>query len=939
MAKENITPTITPASFTPNDEITIEYDATGTLLADLDDTYIWVWIPSVNVDAKYNVNPANSNADLSANAKFEKTVEGDKTLFTIKFVPQEFFAQPICLDTKLGMLIKGNDWSDGQSEDHEADMTPLESCFVVNLLLPEEDPFFLEPDQGLQVRAESSDPATFTLSVDGQQVHSQSNATYYSYQHAVPQTEGTFPVSLSVVGDEGDTTIQFSYLINFPSEELTRPSGIIEGINYHADETKATLCLRAPGKAAAYALGEFNDFEFASANKMYKDGDYFWYEVTGLTSGTQYAFRYLVDGDFIADPYADMILTPDDGQIPSSIYPNLKVFPEAGKQGVWYKDRLGVIQTGQTAFDWQHVDYQMPKKDDLVIYEMLIRDFFSEEERNYENLIDTLDYLKRLGVNAIELMPVQEFSGNDSWGYNPNSMFAPDKAYGTKGALKRFIDAAHGEGMAVIFDIVFNQQDTPNAFLSMWFDYDNFQVEAGNPMFNVNATHPFNVFFDMNHESEMTQHYMDTTLHYWIDEYKIDGYRFDLSKGFTQTNSGNNVGQWGNYDQSRIDILTRMYDEVRTYSTDSYLILEHFGDNSEEKVLADYGFLLWGNMHWDYKDLADGKGKNIAWGYHGTRGWQEPNVVAFMESHDEQRIMFELLTDQDSDENLTRDDRDNPSAVRAALDRVKLASTFLYTIPGPKMFWQFGELGYQEPINLCTDGETIGKNGDCRTDKKPVGWGLRENSDRNKLYDFLSALLNLKTEYPVFESGDFTMTNNNDLVKEIILANENAISNPASANEMSVYVIGNFDLEAQSVDMAFPFTGNWYDFFDGGEPLQVTQSSTNMTLEPGHFRLYVNYEIPFPEAGLQPIVTSVEDDLIGNQELVLYPNPASDLINIDIGNEFILGGEVLDMTGRKIPIDMDVRSGKVDVSHLNGGVYILKVHGQDKIYTQQFIKK
>ncbi len=171
----------------------------------------------------------------------------------------------------------------------------------------------------------------------------------------------------------------------------------------------------------------------------------------------------------------------------------------------WYFNRAAVIQTAQQAYNWQTQDFEKPEKKDLVIYELLVRDFFAAGERNYQNLIDTLSYLKRLGINAIELMPITEFNGNESWGYNPTFMFAPDKYYGTKNKLKEFIDRCHSEGLAVILDVVMNQQDIPNPYVLMYYDFDAGKPAANNPWFNQEATHPFNVFFDLNHESTYTQ--------------------------------------------------------------------------------------------------------------------------------------------------------------------------------------------------------------------------------------------------------------------------------------------------------------------------------------------------------------------------------------------------------------------------------------------------
>src|SRR5690606_37452532 len=234
----------------------------------------------------------------------------------------------------------------------------------------------------------------------------------------------------------------------------------------YISETSATLCLWAPLKTSAYVIGDFTNWQIDPQYFMKKDGEYFWLEVTGLTSGTEYAFQYLVDESiYVADPYADKILDPDDQYIPAKAYPDLKQYPTAALRDKWYFNRLAVLQTGQQAFAWTDNAYQKPKKEKLIIYELLVRDYFGENERNYQNLIDTLNYIKKLGVNAIELMPVTEFNGNDSWGYNPTFMFAPDKYYGTKDKLKEFINVCHANGIAVILDVVMNQQDIPNPFV------------------------------------------------------------------------------------------------------------------------------------------------------------------------------------------------------------------------------------------------------------------------------------------------------------------------------------------------------------------------------------------------------------------------------------------------------------------------------------------
>ncbi len=104
-------------------------------------------------------------------------------------------------------------------------------------------------------------------------------------------------------------TASFSYLIPQSSPVLTRPTGIIDGINYNSsDQTKVTLSFWAPNKTSVYAFGDFTNWNVDPAFLMNKDGEHFWIELTGLTANKEYAFQYLVNDTLkIADPYADKI--------------------------------------------------------------------------------------------------------------------------------------------------------------------------------------------------------------------------------------------------------------------------------------------------------------------------------------------------------------------------------------------------------------------------------------------------------------------------------------------------------------------------------------------------------------------------------------------------------------------------------------------------------
>lgn len=150
--------------------------------------------------------------------------------------------------------------------------------------------------------------------------------------------------------------------------------------------------------------------------KNTSDGNIWWIQVDNLNPDTEYAYQFLVDGSLkIADPYCEKILDPaNDSYIDALTYPGLKAYPTGKTTGI-----VSVMQGNRSAYNWKHTSgFTRPAKNNLVIYELLIRDFTAEH--NYASTLQKLDYLVGLGINAIELMPVNEFEGNLSWGYNPS---------------------------------------------------------------------------------------------------------------------------------------------------------------------------------------------------------------------------------------------------------------------------------------------------------------------------------------------------------------------------------------------------------------------------------------------------------------------------------------------------------------------------------------
>lgn len=850
--------TTTPGLPTANNAVTIVFDATqgnAGLAGYTGDVYAHTGVitdkSTSGSDWQYVIADWNTNLDKAkmtplGNDKYELQITPDINSFygvssndTVK---------------KLAFVFRNADGSLTGKTASGGDIfvDVYQSGLNVTITSPSQQPFFVDANANFDINAEASQANSITLFIDGTQVSNTTNTTL-TYT-ATAAASGTHWIVATA--EDGTNTVRDSvyYVVRSNSPVAPLPSGVHDGINYIDNQT-VTLVLHAPYKNSIYVIGDFNNWVASTSflmNKTSSDSNdpetRFWITLTNLTASEEYAFQYLIDEDLkIAEPYADKILDPwNDKYIPEETYPNLKAYPEGKTEGI-----VSVFQTAQQTYNWNTSSFSAPAQEDLVVYELLIRDF--TEHGNFQTMIDTINYLKNLGINAIELMPVNEFEGNDSWGYNPSFYFAVDKAYGTKNKFKELIDTCHAKGIAVIMDMVLNHSYGQSPLVQMYFDPnagDWGQPTAQNPWYNEtspNSTYSWG--YDFNHESPYTKAFVDSVNHYWLSEYKVDGFRFDFTKGFTNT-----PGDGWAYDAARIAILERMYDKIKTFNQNAYVIFEHLTDNSEETELANYGIMLWGNMNNNYSNASMGWNDNgssdLNWAAYTSRGWNNPNLVSYMESHDEERMMYRNLNYGNESSDYSIKD------LNTALKRIELSAAFFFTIPGPKMIWQFGELGYDVSIDY---------NG--RVGKKPVLWNYYDQTDRYRLYQVFQALIKLKKEEQVFKTGDFSMD---------VLAEEKVIHlNDAS---MNVTIVGNFDVLARNINPNFQSTGNWYDYFSG-DTLSVTNTSAEIKLEPGEYRIYTDKKLTTPD-----IVTSVKNI---NKKSVLktlkvFPNPANSYTKIQI---------------------------------------------------------
>ena len=816
------------------ESVTITFDATegtGGLEGYTGDVYAHTGVitdqSTDGSDWKYVVADWGENIPK---AKMERDAN-NPDLYTLEITPsiRDYYGVPEGETIEqMAFVFRSSDGSrEGKAtggEDIYAEV--YQNQFNVSITAPSDDPAFTSQNSTVAIEGIASTDTgneQLTLFVDNQQVAQvSSNSIQYDYN---AQNAGNFEIRLE--GTDGTNTDQVTQqlVVNPESTQQARPQGLKDGITY-VDANTVRLSLFAPNKDFVYVIGDFTNWEvdpnyFMNKETVNADSSYFWIEISGLTPGEEYGFQYFVDGEVrVADPYSEKVLQPDDQYISEATYPNLKPYP--GDQTDF---SVGVLQPGKTDYQWQHEVYDRPNKEDLVVYELLVRDFV--ENHDFQTLTDTLDYLDRLGVNAIELMPVMEFEGNISWGYNSAFLFATDKYYGPADDLKRFIDEAHSRGIVVILDIVLNHVYGQSPLVRLWNEGDYGQPTADNPYMNIESPNQtYSWGYDFNHEAAATKYYVDRVTRYWLEEFNADGYRFDFTKGFTQ-----NPGDGWTRDEDRIRLLKRMADQQWAVDDSSYVILEHLTANSEEQELADYGMLLWGNMHHNYKQASMGYDNESDFSgiYHKNRNWSNPNLVGYMESHDEQRIMYENLNYGNSNSSGSYD----VTELNTALNRIKLSSAFFFTVPGPKMFWQFGELGYEVDIN---------QNG--RTGEKPIRWEYYQDENRKKLYNTYQALIRLRNSHEAFTSNTSDVTMDvNDATKRI------TISHP----ELEVRIAGNFGVTDTDLQPQFSQTGDWYDFFSG-DTLSVNNTDTTIAMSAGEFHIYTTQKFAAPAEDLLTFV-------------------------------------------------------------------------------------
>lgn len=891
--------TANPEFPTENDAVTIYFDATQgnqELMGYTGDVYAHTGvITNESADAsdwKYVI------AGWTINTEKAKLTRISTNLYSLEITPsiKDFYG--VAEDEEILQLAFVFRSSDGSKVAREANGDDIfyevyPEGLNVNISAPA-DQYIAIPGETIDIIASSDNADSMFLYIDESLiVKLEGNLINYSHTENNPGLH-KIKATAKTVDELKSDSIEF--FVRGDNNQAEIPAGWIKGINYLAEDSVGLL-LFAPNKDFVFVIGDFTDWKIKEEFLMNQtaDGEYYWLAIGNLTPNQEYIFQYYIDGEIkIADPYTEKTSDPADSYITDATYPNLIEYPTGKTTQI-----ASVLETNQTEYQWKNTSYSVPDKNNLIIYELLIRDFIAKHD--YKTLIDTLDYLDTLGINAIELMPFSEFEGNESWGYNPSFYFAPDKYYGPKNDLKEFIDSCHSRGIAVIMDMVLNHSFGQSPLVRMYFDGE--KPTAENPWYNITSPNTsYSWGYDFNHESDYTKEFVDSVNRFWLEKYNIDGFRFDFTKGFTNT-----PGDGWNYDISRMDILKRMALKLWDVNPNAYVILEHFAENSEETNLANFGALLWGNINHEYNEATMGYSSDIDWASYKERGWDHPNLVAYMESHDEERLMYKNLQWGNSVDGY------DITYLYTALNRMELAANFFIPIPGPKMIWQFGELGYDYSIDY-----------DCRVCNKPIRWDYF-TSNRRKLYYVFKELNNLKTTYNVFSTDNYTITQSG-MTKSIHLYDD----------EMDVVILGNFDVVSSDINPKFPSTGEWYEFYTG-DTLTVSNTEDLLTLEAGEYRLYTNDKL------YDPNIPASINDIEKGLKIIVFPNPSSDYFYFQT-EEKLIGKyqiDVYDLQGRLVKKMEEYSNGliELDASELVQGIYIYKLSAEEKNYFGKLYKE
>ena len=517
------------------------------------------------------------------------------------------------------------------------------------------------------------------------------------------------------------------------------------------------FALFAPRNSEAALIGEFSEWEPVAMKKA--DDGYFRTHVDLEDGRYRYKFRvrsksfFVEEGEWldVVDPYATAVDDFGDG---AGI-----IFIAGGQRRV-------------DTYEWRHNDTHLPPDEELVIYELHVGDFSGGEvdtkpRGRYKHVCEKLDYLSELGVSAIELMPVTEFPGDESWGYNPRHFFAAESSYGSSAELKELVDTCHAHGIRVILDMVCNHAEAEMPLTKIDYQYW-FHVEAQDPDHNWGPEFDYGRY-DEGLKVMPARKFMGDVVRFWTTEYHIDGIRFDAVKQLGQP-----------------EFLSWLVQEAKDAAGEKpfYAIGEHIPETPE--IVGPVGPMdgCWHNSFYhgitgllarEEGKLTDVEGLLDA----RPRGFLGPtNLVNYLASHDHDHLMRTL-----ADEGIHDDE---------AFKRAGLGAVLTVTALGIPMIWMGTEFGEYKEKAL---------------EKNKIDWQLLSNDANRQLCELWKGLIALRRQNGGFRAANFEFIHS-DLQKGVLAFvrwNDEGSRVAVVANLSSTYH-GDYLIEG------FPENGVWREW-------------------------------------------------------------------------------------------------------------------------------
>ena len=696
-------------------------------------------------------------------------------------------------------------------------------------------------------------------------------------------------------------------LLDFPTisvEVEPLPENVKLGPNWINNEM--ILAVYAPAQPVMQVIvtapGETGEVSNAIVMKRDSEQSDIWWTELDLSFG-QYEYEYLlINGSRLPDPFTRRLS-------------NGKTRVEIGAGGVSTADD----------YNWQSNDYIRPSLDTLIIYELHVDDFAAQGsgQGTFDDVIIRLDYLRESGINAIELMPITEFPGERSWGYNPEIMSSVEGTYGTPENFKQLVDEAHSRNMAVILDLVWNHatsstplwQIQPNNDLNPYFKNSN--------DLNPNENEGTWGMLDFDHFNDKTIEYINEVHRIWLEEYRIDGFRFDATRfvGWDLNQPQYGLPAW----TSAIDELdSNVYQIAEHLPSDPWLVnntkLTSSWHDSFHDRLIDHIFSSIGTMTAMRQII----------GLYEYSNWGTPYAdltqsVKYMVSHDEQSLIQEMV------------EFDGVSLSQAR-EIDKFYASLLFTAQGIPMIWQGQEFGFQSG---WLDNNGNGNWDEEKLSYRPVDWSLLDSEEGQSHLNHYSRLARFRKTNPAFSKGTFYDLWRYDAERVIVYGYKDESE---GNSDDQVVVIANFSSSNRTVnDVPFLSAGNWYNVTDPGNDLYTAAGN------------YGEYSIPSNSA----VIYSKNQYELGVdtpsfvpgkfQTLSAYPNPFNPSITIQLELQNIIQTNmdaevnIYDINGRFIQtlLESSIESGVHQITwhpqNISSGIYIVSLRTEMGIKSQKVL--